>query len=1232
MVKTAICEWLVRRSNHHITKIMLVMKLTTFFLTVGILTVCAKGVSQNVTFRGEKVSLKTVFKSVEQQTDFLFMYPESVLQASKPVSLNAQDLPLDQFLVDVFSAQPLEYTIKGKSIFVSPKTLVPKPNEAAGPPVDTLFWVTGKVLDEQGKPVIGASVVVKGTDQGATTNESGDFAFRNVSSHAFLVVSSIGFEKKEIKVSTRTLKITLAQSTSELSEVTVSTGYQQIDRRRLTSAITTLKAKDILSPGMFSIDQALEGRVPGLFVMNPSGDIGVSPKIRIRGTSTILGSREPVWVVDGVVVNDPVNIDPSTINDLDFVNRLGNAISGLKPFDIEQIDILKDASATALYGVRAANGVIVITTKKGKNGAPVVNFNQSTSLVQRSHYSDGNVNVMNSRQRMDFSRDLIANGLNYSDHINYVGYEGALTKLYNGEYSYEAFQKDVHRMETVNTDWFDVIFHNAISTQNNLSVSGGNEKTKYFASVGAATQRSTIRGDKIDQYSALIKLNTSLTPKLNWEINFRGNTEKRDFVSSTVNALAYAYNTSRALPAYTEGGELNYYKRFSGNAFDYFSFNILNEMEHSRNNIDGSGIALNTNLNYKLNKYLSGTVLLSFNNNNTDDRTVYEENTFSAAEIRLSEYGMPADPSRTMMPYGGEYQSSNVRNRSYLVRGQVNFTHPIGAHKRDQLDITMGGEMSSNQYNGLKMIRRGYMKDRGQTFAQVDPVKYPVYAQWATMKNIDQVTNNLTNIVSGYLATAYTLNDKYILNFNTRTDFSNKFGSRSREKFLPTWSVSGRWDIDKDFFKNSRQVNMLALRASYGYQGNMLDNQTPDLIINQGALDPISEEYYSTIAYYPNPNLKWEKNGELNVGLEFSLFNNKIQGNINYFDKKTENAFLDKRVSDINGLATYVVNSGTIRNKGIELAFSFMPINNLGPKGGSNGFSWRIDPQLGQVLNSILSNSINHYGLNKYLGSQNANLYTNYLTGSQVIDGKAVNTFYSYAFNGLDPLTGKPTFKNDDESLRDKYRGMEADEVFQQVMVPSGNRIPTIQGGILNTFSYKGFALSFNLAYSIGSKIRLTKLYTATSQQINSGVAAPMPENNVRLEFENRWRKPGDEAFTNIPALIGGRDFSQTLSHWSMSYPFSYAKNMWEMYDNSDIRVVSGSYLKLRTVNFRYTLPDNVNKYLNIKSANIMFSAMNVHTWASKDLHGQDPEQTAFGDLIQVSPRPTYSFTIDVSF
>jgi TonB-linked SusC/RagA family outer membrane protein len=1235
MTKTAFCGWSFRGGTSRITKTLLVMKLTVFLLTVTLIASATTGVSQKVTFSGKNVPIAQVFSSIERQTGFLFIYADPVLTMAKPVSISADGETLIAFLDKLFRDQPLTYKINGKNIAVATSTNMPSHplmvfQQATAPPVKF------KVVDSSGTALPGASILNKKTGRSGITDAGGVLNLA-VSENDVVVISYVGYQSRTVIITRSILNhgiytLVLSTASAEMDEVTVSTGYQQIDPRRLTSAITTLKAKDILSAGMFSIDQALEGRVPGLFILNPSGDIGVSPRVRVRGTSTVLGNREPVWVVDGVVVNDPVNIDPATINDLDFVNRLGNAISGLKPFDIEQIDVLKDASATALYGVKAANGVIVITTKKGKAGAPVINFNQSTNLIQRPRYSDANVNVMNSRQRIDFSKDLIANGLNYSEHINYVGYEGALNKLYLGKINYDEFQQEVKRLETINTDWFDIILQDAISTQNNISVSGGSDKTKYFVSLGAATQRSTIRGDKIDQYSGLIKINTALNSKLNLDLNFRGNVDKRDFAASSVNALSYAYNTSRAVPAYDEAGGLNYYKRYSASAFDYFQFNILNEMDRSRNRVDGSGIAITTNLNYRMNRRFNGSLLLSYANNNSNDKTIYQENTFYSAELRLSEFGAKPDPVRTHMPYGGEYRSSNVRNHSYLLRGQVNYTEPIGANKRDQLNITLGGEMSSNQYNGLSMVRRGYMEDRGQSFAPVDPEKYPVYANWATIGNIDRTTNELRNMVSGYLASSYIINDKYILNFNTRTDFSNKFGSRSREKFLPTWSVSGRWDIDKDFFKRSDWVNTLALKASYGYQGNMLDNQTPELIIRQGTLDPITEEYYSSIAYYPNPNLKWEKNGELNIGLDFSFFNNKVQGTVNFFDRKTKNAFLDKKVADINGVTTYIVNSGTIRNKGIELSFSFMPINNLGPKGSSNGFSWRIDPQLGQVLNSILSNSINHYGLNKYLGDLNANLYGDYLTGNQIVDGKAVNTFYSYVFSGLDPVTGMPMFRNDERTNRDKYWKEETDAVFQQVMAPSGNRIPKIQGGVLNTFIYKNFALSFNLSYSFGNKVRLTRLYGSTAQQINSGVAAPMPESNVRMEFVNRWRKPGDEAYTNIPALIGGSAFSGTLNHWSAGYPFRYANNIWDMYDHSDIRVVDGGFVKLRTVNFRYTLSERLCKQYRMKAASLMFSALNVHTFASRDLKGQDPEQTGFGDMMQVSPRPTYSLTLDVSF
>jgi TonB-linked SusC/RagA family outer membrane protein len=1197
-----------------------------------------------ITLAGSNIGLEKVFVSIKQQTGYAVFYTKGALAEAKPVSFDVKNMFINSFLDLVLKGQPLEYTIENRTIMIVPKGAKMETIQA-----DQLM--EGVVRDSAtGDPLPGASVSIMhntgegdGTRKWATsTDKNGRFSLNAISGRQ-LMVSFIGYKPYYSHISSEGINaridIYLAPEQQSLKEVIVTNGYQQMDGRHLTSAITTLKAADIVVPGMFSIDQALEGRVAGMFVMNNSGAVGASPKIRIRGTSTLLASQEPVWVVDGVVVNDPVGVDPQSINDLDFVNRLGNAISGLSPYNIDQIDVLKDASATALYGVRAANGVIVITTKKGKVGAPVVNYTNATTLTQRPRYTDRNINVMNSRERVDFSREALAAGVTYPVNTDLVGYEGALSDLYSGKLTYPQFQSEVSRMESANTDWFKLITQNAISTQNNISISGGSEKITYFASLGAATQQGTVKGESVNQYSTLVKLNSKITKRLSWEFNLRNNVEQRKYVAASVNALGYAYNTSRVISPYKTDGSFEYYNKSDQGSYSVYDFNILNEIKNSTDITNSAGLNLTTNFNYTFSPRLNATALFSYANNNTDEQLTYGENTFYAATLRRSNLGVAPDPQLSLLPYGGELQRNPVRNASYLVRGQVAYNQPIGARHRDRLDVLVGTEASSNSYKGTTTIRRGYLPDRGKTFAPVDPLIYPAYAVWATSTNVDVVKDRLTNLLSGYFSTSYTFNNKYILNFNARSDFSNKFGSRSREQFLPTWSVSGRWDIAEDFFKHSEQVNMLALRASYGYQGNMLDNQTPELIIKRGSLDPITQEYYSTVAYYPNPNLKWEKNGETNLSLDFALLKNKISGTVTWFHKKTRNAFLEKSVSDVNGVTSYIVNSGTIENRGLELAFSFTPVSGLNASGQKKGFSWRVDPQLGQVVNRLLAKAINNNGLNQSQGLVNANTYKSYLNGQQIINDHAVNSFYSYRFAGLNPEKGYPVFNNTSAEYQKEYATMTRDQVFQSVMVPTGNRIPTIQGGILNVFSYGQFALSVNLTYSLGAKVRLAALYTGPngpSGSINGATnmssAAPLPVQNVNRVFLDRWRKPGDEKHTNIPGLLSQTDFNRTQYDQSQGTAWQYSDNIWQMYDNADLRVASGDYLKVKSMNFRYTLSEALVKRWKMKGASIILGGTNLYTFASKKLMGQDPEQSGFDPAnIQLPPRPGYSFGIDVS-
>ena len=305
------------------------------------------------------------------------------------------------------------------------------------------------------------------------------------------------------------LSIMLEDDTNVLQDVVV-TGYQVIDKRASTSAITSIKAEDILRPDAISIDQMLEGQVPDLMFMSNSGETGVAPKIRIRGTSSIIGNREPLWVVDGIVVQDPVPISAEDLNDPDYVNRIGNAIAGLNPQDIERLDILKDASATALYGTKAANGVIVITTKRGREGKPQIRYNNTFTWKIRPRYSDKSVDVMNSKERIQLSRELWNDNYVYNANSSMVGYEGLMMRLFNKEITQEQFNSELAYVETVNTDWFNLLTHDSFSQQHNASVSGGGERGVYYASLGFMDNDDVIKGTTNRGYSAMVNLDIDL--------------------------------------------------------------------------------------------------------------------------------------------------------------------------------------------------------------------------------------------------------------------------------------------------------------------------------------------------------------------------------------------------------------------------------------------------------------------------------------------------------------------------------------------------------------------------------------------------------------------------------------------------------------------------------------------------------------------------------------------------
>lgn len=1193
------------------------------------LPLLAAAQQQKVTIHVNKADVQEVFRQIKEQTKLNFVYNAEQLKPLSEVTLNVEDVTVDNALKSLFAGTSFEYKFEMQSIVI--RKAEPRFHQKR-------IKVDGNVTDMQGNPLPGVSVFLKGTTVGTTTRVDGGFTFLiPPDENTILVFSFIGMKRQEVAVKDdKPIKVKMEEEAVTLEEANViSTGYYNVDKRHLTSSVTSIKAEDIMMPGVSTIDQMLESNVPGMMYLQNSGQVGATPKLKIRGNTTILGSQAPLWVLDGVILTDPVNIDPNELNSLDFVNLLGNAISGVNPDDIDRIDVLKDASATAIYGPKASNGVIVITTKKGKSGAPSVSYSVTGSFRRRPHYTDKAVRVMNSMERIDFSREVVDKRLSTGTLSGMIGYEGAAIEYYSGLISLDEFNARVEDMETCNTDWFGILLKNSFSHNHSLSISGGSDHIRYYASLGYNDENGNIRKESSKRYSAMAKINLNYN-KFMMSFQLSGNLQKKQYTPSEVKLMNYAYNTSRSIRAYNPDGSLWFYDRHDnaneGGTGNYEQpFSIINERDNSYNKINTDGISLATMLSYKVTPWLKADVQLSYSVSHTGNEIWYGENTHYAAALRKrynSKQPLAGElhASKTKLPKGGELRKDDTKNETYGVRGQLTFNSYLDKENIHQLTASVIGDLSSSRYSGLKITRRGYYPDRGMIFDIIYPtdVQYPEYNKWVLTEPEARgiLKDNLTNQVGLIGTVSYVYKDSYILNANARIDASNKFGDKSNERLLPIWSVSGRWNLHENILKNATKVNTLALKLSFGYQGNMSAQESPRLVIKKGGMDEYFNEYSSTINQYPNPHLRWEKTSTLNADIEFSFFNNKLNGSIGYYYRHTKDAFLNKTVSFINGVGKYTVNKGDLTNQGYELSLNFVPINTMTSVNSSNrGFVWRFDPNFGSVFNQLIDKL-----KPKDAVLQDEIKYGDYLNGNVQIAGRPLNTFYSYQFKGLNHNDGRPEFYNTEEELKEKYAHMDKEEVFRTVMVHSGCREPFLQGGIRNYFGWRNLGLTLNLAYSVGAKIRMFKMYPNTS------LVAPGPETNMRKEFVDRWRRPGDELNTNVPGLLTNAEFKKTHDPWWRGETYEFASNIWAMYDNSDLRVVSGNYLRLQNVALRYVIPESFCKKLLLKSAYVSLSGTNLFTVCSRKLKGQDPTQFGTSDLVNLSVRPMYSFQLNVTF
>ncbi|GHT61407.1 hypothetical protein AGMMS50239_12280 [Bacteroidia bacterium] len=511
-----------------------------------------------VTIQNKSISIKDALKLMEQQSKVHIMYQEDLIDKTKRLDLNLKNVTLRNALDAICIPAKLKYE------FVDNYVLITRAQNVTIVPVasDKPIVITGIVLDEKSEPLPGVSVRLKETNEGTICDNNGEFRYvlaTTVPSQT-LIFSFLGYGKKEVVVKdpSQRLVVSLNPVDAELETVVV-TGYGNISKGNYTGAATTVKAEDILLAGVASIDEMLQGIVPGMLVQTVTGQVGASPKIRVRGTSTILGNQEPVWVVDGVIQQDPqpFNVDDNTafsVSEDDIRRLAGNAISWLNPIDIETITVLKDASATAIYGSKAANGVIVITTKKAYVGKISLQYSGDLTIGQRPNYSL--YDRMNSKEIMQFSKEMYEERVSYPSQIVPMGYPGLIERLVNKNISETEFVDAYKKMAGQNTDWFDILFRNSVNQAHTISLSGGSEILQNRTSFGYNEMKGEAIGNDMTTFTASTNTTLVLGSKLTASLQLNGTSREVNGFAYGTAPYDYAYNTTRILPAYNDDGSV----------------------------------------------------------------------------------------------------------------------------------------------------------------------------------------------------------------------------------------------------------------------------------------------------------------------------------------------------------------------------------------------------------------------------------------------------------------------------------------------------------------------------------------------------------------------------------------------------------------------------------------------------------------------------------------------------
>ncbi len=1111
-----------RQWRSHLRHLAVAGKPGIILLALAWLIGSPSAVAQTVKYSAKKVPIENVFKSVEEQTGYMFFYNQLVLQQSREVTIHAEQVPLLSFLALLFKDQPLKYSIENKAIIVSRKSIV---SYASGP-VEVVHQqpafipVKGQVYGDDGTPLAGASIMIKGKPGAVVSDESGSFTIEAERGEV-LVLSYVGYDTKEVKIERAgALTVNLVQNASAINNVVV-VGYGTQSKRAVTGAVTSIGFDKFKDRSFSNVTQSLAGQVAGVNISQAQGAPGVSPIIRIRGVNSITAGSNPLFVIDGVPLE---NFNLNMIN----------------PQDIESVEVLKDASSAAIYGSRGSSGVIIVTTKLGKPGK--VNINAS--------FEYGIQEVTRKMEMMD-AQQWIQYYITAKNN-SWVDLGGGRKATDPNSLRAGASTDYVIPEEFLNnpgqfgkgTDWQDVMYRVAPLKNAQLSVSGGTNNTQYLFSAGYLDQEAILDANYYKRLSLRSNIKQSISPKFTIGLNLAltGIYDRTDGTQGKSDVIGLALQSSPIFSIYNENGNIGM-----------------------------------MDPNSSWNRYLQFNPISLWHPYSTTRYTDKQNKALNALGTAFAEYKLFNDLKfRTSI----NANAFNNRNSFYLYKNQgYGFNQSLRAATGTATSGYMLNWLWENTLNYQKQFKEhsfnllaGYtaQKQRDE-FQSATASNYPNdLVQTLSAGTVTSGTSTLTSwsMISHLARLSYDFKNRYFLTSTIRRDGSSRFGSNNQWGYFP--SVSAGWIAsDEAFMSGITGKNLLKFRASYGVAGN---NQIP----NYGPVSLLGAGNYASgntlanglsILSIPNPDLKWEKTTQLNLGVDIGLMKNRINISAEYYNSITKDMLLNVPVPDISGFATQLTNIGAMRNRGVEFT--------IASKNLIRQLSWTTDLNFSLNRNKILK-----------LGPGDAPIYYNdNETTVKMEVGQPISNFYGYIFDGIynnqsqiDKSPHEASTKPGDPIIRD-VNGDNKITTDDRTII--GNYQPDFAAGIVNTFSYKGIELSVLVQGSFGGEI------------VNQNYRFLGYNNRLRNLFakvNNYWKSESDpgDGINPRPTMV--------------RKPFQTAfSNLW---------VEDASFVRIKNVRVSYALPAGLLKKTPFRNLRIYVNADNVKLFSNYT--GYDPENTTY--------------------